>query len=98
MTGKAGPVTTLAVRVVPRSPREGIAGHEGGIVRIRLSAPPVEGRANEALIRFLATALGVPRGRVSILSGVSGRNKIVRIAGISLPETLAALGLAPSAE
>ena len=50
---------TVSVRVVPRSTKEGVAGFEGGVVKIRLNAPPVEGKANEALGRFLAKAVGV---------------------------------------
>jgi len=87
------PGVTLSVRVVPRSSREGVAGYEGGVVRIRLNAPPVEGRANEALRKFLAKTLGVPRAQVSVVSGETGRNKIVRIAGITRTEALDALGL-----
>jgi uncharacterized protein (TIGR00251 family) len=68
------------------------------VVRIRLNAPPVEGRANEALIRFLAKALGVPRVRVTLVSGGTGRNKIVRIAGITRVEALSALGLSQPGE
>jgi uncharacterized protein (TIGR00251 family) len=86
---------TLSVRVVPRSSREGVAGFEGGVVRIRLNAPPVEGRANEALLKFLAKSLGVSRARVALVSGETGRNKIVRIAGITRTEALDALGLRP---
>jgi hypothetical protein len=67
-------------------------------LRIRLNAPPVEGRANAALVRFLARALGVPRSQVSLLSGETGRNKIVRIAGISRAEALEALGVQQPAE
>jgi len=84
---------TLSVRVVPRSSREGVAGYEGGVVRIRLNAPPVEGRANDALLRFLARALGVSRAQVALVSGGTGRNKIVRIDGITRTEALDALGL-----
>jgi hypothetical protein len=84
--------------VVPRSSREGVAGYEGGAVRIRLNAPPVEGRANEALLRFLAKALGVSRSKVSLVSGETGRNKIVRIAGITREEALGALGVRPPQE
>jgi uncharacterized protein (TIGR00251 family) len=98
VTGTGGPVATLSVRVAPRSPRDAVAGFHEGVVRIRLCAPPVEGRANEALIRFLARALGIPQRRVSIVSGESGRNKIVRVAGITLPEVLRALGLGVPAE
>lgn len=93
MTVPGGIYATLSVRVVPRSSREGVAGYEGGVVRIRLNAPPVEGRANEALARFLARALGVSRSRVSLVSGEAGRNKIVRIAGVTRAEALRALGL-----
>ena len=62
-------------------------------MRIRLNAPPVEGRANEALLKFLARALGVSRAQVSLVSGEAARNKIVRIAGITRAEALCALGL-----
>ena len=89
---------TLSVRVVPRSAREGVAGYVEGVVRIRLNAPPVEGRANEALIRFLAKALGVPRARVTLVSGETGRNKMVRVAGITRVEALEALGLSQPGE
>jgi len=92
------PSAILSVRVVPRSSREGIAGYAEGVVRIRLNAPPVEGRANDALIRFLAKALGVPRSRVALVSGEAGRNKIVRVAGITRAAALAALGLPSPAE
>jgi hypothetical protein len=88
-----GKFATLSVRVVTRSPREGVAGYEGGVVRIRLSAPPVEGRANEALIRFLAGTLGISRRQVSLHCGESGRNKIVRIEGVTRAEALEALGV-----
>jgi uncharacterized protein (TIGR00251 family) len=68
------------------------------VVRIRLNAPPVEGRANEALLKFLAGALGVPRTQVSLVSGETGRNKIVRITGITRKEALDALGLSQPPE
>ena len=90
MTGQAA---TLSVRVVPRSSREGVAGFEGGVVRVRLNAPPVEGRANAALLKFLAKALGVSRAQLTLVSGETGRNKIVRIAGITREEALGALGV-----
>lgn len=93
-----GPVATLSVRVVPRSPREGLAEYAGGVLRIRLNAPPVEGRANAALVRFLARALGVPRSQVTLLSGETGRNKIVRVAGITRAAALEALGVQQPAE
>jgi uncharacterized protein YggU (UPF0235/DUF167 family) len=62
-------------------------------VRIRLTAPAVENRANDALVRFLAQALGVPRRQVELLAGVSGRRKLVRIHGMTLEEIFRRLGL-----
>jgi uncharacterized protein (TIGR00251 family) len=86
------PSATVSVRVVPRSSKEGVAGFEGGVVRIRLNAPPVEGKANDALVRFLAKALGVPRSRVTLVAGERGRSKIVRVAGVTREDLMAALG------
>jgi hypothetical protein len=88
-----GPSATVSVRVLPRSSREGVAGFEGGVVRIRLNAPPVEGKANDALVRFLAKALGVPRSRVTLVTGERGRSKVVRVAGVTREALMAALGL-----
>jgi uncharacterized protein (TIGR00251 family) len=87
------PSATLSVRVVPRSSKEGVAGFEGGVLRIRLNAPPVEGKANEALVRFLSKALGVSKGSISLVAGEKGRNKIVRVDGITREALLAALDL-----
>ncbi len=87
------PCATVSVRVVPRSSKEGVAGFEGGVVRIRLNAPPVEGKANEALVRFLSKALGVPKSRIALVVGERGRNKVVRVDGITREALLAALGL-----
>jgi len=89
----AGPSATVSVRVVPRSSKEEVAGCEGGVVRIRLNAPPVEGKANEALVRFLAKAVGVPKGSITLVAGERGRSKIVRVAGLTREALMAALGL-----
>ena len=70
---------TFSVRVVPRSSRNQIVGVEGGALKIKLTAPPVEGAANAALIEFIAEWLGVRRSAVSIVSGDKARNKIVRV-------------------
>lgn len=100
MTGKAareagrqGEAATVTVHVLPRASREGVAGILGDAVRVRLTAPPLENRANEALVRFLADALGVPRTRVEIVAGRRGRRKVVRVVGISRGELLRRLGL-----
>jgi uncharacterized protein (TIGR00251 family) len=69
----------LEVRVQPRASRSELAGLHGDRVRVRLQAPPVDGRANAALVEFLAEAFGVPRARVTIEHGLAGRDKRVRI-------------------
>jgi uncharacterized protein (TIGR00251 family) len=74
---------TFAVRVVPRSSRNQITGVEGGALKIKLTAPPVEGAANAALIEFIAEWLGVRRSVVSIVSGDKARNKLVRVNGVT---------------
>lgn len=82
----------IDVRVQPRASRSEFAGLIGGRLRIRLRAPPVDGRANAALVEFLAGTCGVPRSRVTIEQGLTSRDKRVRIrAPESLPGELAAL-------
>jgi uncharacterized protein (TIGR00251 family) len=81
------------VRVVPRAPRDEIAGFlADGTLRVRLTAPPVEGRANEALIRLLAEALDVPRSRVRIAGGAGSRSKVVSIGSMTPEEAKRRLG------
>lgn len=75
--------TTLSVRIQPRASKNGIARMEDGSLKIRLTAPPVDGAANDALVKYLAGLFSVPRSAVEILSGHTGRQKIVRISGIS---------------
>jgi uncharacterized protein (TIGR00251 family) len=84
---------TVTVHVLPRASREEVAGLYGDAVRVRLTAPPLENRANEALVRFLAAALGVSRSRVDVAAGRRGREKIVRVAGISRDDIFRRLGL-----
>ncbi len=84
----------LEVRVQPRASRSEFAGQHGDRVRVRLQAPPVDGRANAALVEFLATAFGVPRARVTVEHGLAGRDKRVRIrdAGEIAPQMKALIG------
>jgi uncharacterized protein (TIGR00251 family) len=72
---------TFAVRVQPRARRDAVIGKLRDALKIALTAPPVDGRANEACIEFLAELLAIPRSSISIVSGESNRNKVVRIAG-----------------
>ena len=82
---------TFAVRIMPRSSRNQIAGVEGGALKIKLTAPPVEGAANAALIEFIAEWLGVRRSAVSIRSGGKARNKLVRVNGVTREHVLGRL-------
>jgi len=79
---------TFSVRVVPRSSRNQIVGVEGGALKIKLTAPPVEGAANAALIEFIAEWLGVRRSAVSIISGDKARNKLVRVSGVTREQVM----------
>ncbi len=82
----------LQVHVQPNAKRNEIAGLHGAELKVRLHAPPVDGKANAELIEFLSERLGVPRSAVEILRGESGRSKQVLVRGKSLAE-LAALNL-----
>lgn len=73
----------LSVRVNPRSAVSEVVGWQGGTLRVRVAAAPVEGAANRALLELLARAVGVPRSAVSLVHGARGRDKLVRIAGLS---------------
>jgi len=77
---------TFAVRVQPRARKNAIVGEIGDALKLALTAPPVEGRANEACIEFLAEFLKVPRSSITIAAGETSRNKIIRIAGMSAEE------------
>jgi uncharacterized protein len=82
---------TFAVRVQPRARRTGIAGTHGDALRIALATPPIDGRANDELLRYFADLFRVSRSAVHILAGENGRNKIIRIAGRSATEIALAL-------
>lgn len=77
------PGATFAVKVHPRARKTAITGEVGDALKLDLTAPPVEGRANEACIRFFAEVLEVPRSSVTIAAGQNSRNKIVRVDGLT---------------
>jgi uncharacterized protein (TIGR00251 family) len=81
----------VQVLVVPRASATTVAGRHGDSVRIRVAAPPVDGAANEELVRFMAKRLGVSRTAVTIARGQSSRRKSVTIEGISTDAALARL-------
>lgn len=84
---------TLRVRVIPRAAKNALAGEREGALLVRLTAPPVEGAANDALLRFLSKALQVPRSAVTLLRGETSRDKVVRIDGLTAVELAARTGL-----
>ena len=75
---------TFAVRVQPRASQTAITGELDGALKIRLAAPPVDGAANEELIRWLAKFFEVARSHVEILSGETSKQKIIRVSGITV--------------
>lgn len=72
----------LAVLVQPRASRSKVVGEHGGLLKIALAAPPVDGAANAALLELVADLLGVPRRQVSLVSGETSRRKRVRALGV----------------
>jgi uncharacterized protein (TIGR00251 family) len=83
---------SFAIRVQPRARRNAVVGELGDALKIALTAPPVDGLANEACVGFFAELLGIPRASVMIASGQSSRNKVIRVTGMSAPEIRRQLG------
>jgi hypothetical protein len=81
------------VRVQPRASRTELAGRHGDALKVRLAAPPVDGAANEALVRFLAERLDVSRSAVWLEAGAAGRTKIVAVTGIGIAVAMRRLEL-----
>ena len=80
---EAAAAVTLSIRIQPRASKNELVAREGGGLKIRLTAPPVDGAANEALIRFLADTLSVPKSQIELVSGHTSRDKVVRISGVT---------------
>jgi uncharacterized protein len=78
----AGAVT-FSVKVYPRAKKDAITGEIGDALKVALNAPPVDGKANDACVRFVAEILRVPRSSVTIAAGETNRNKLIRVAGMS---------------
>ena len=84
-----GDVLTLTLHVQPGAKRTDVAGLHGEALKIRLAAPPIEGRANEALLKFIAESFGVPMRQVELKQGGQSRHKVVAITGSKVePESL----------
>ena len=84
---------TFTIRVQPRARRNAIVGELGDALKIALTAPPVDGRANEACVEFFAGLLGLPRSSITIASGQSSRNKVVQITGTTIQHVCGKLQL-----
>ncbi len=82
-TEKEPPYAVIEVRVQPKASRNAISIEPDGRIRVALTAPPVEGAANKALIRFIAEVLGIAKGSVSLVRGEKSRDKALRITGMS---------------
>jgi uncharacterized protein (TIGR00251 family) len=81
----------IRVRVQPKASREGVTGEAQGRIRIALTAPPVDGEANAALVAFIAKTLGLPKRGVEITAGTRGREKTIRVEGLRLIDVRAKL-------
>jgi len=84
---------TFSVKVQPRARRNAIVGEFGSALKIALTAPPIDGRANEACIEFFANLLDLPRSSVAIATGQNSRNKVIRVTGLSAEEVRRRLGV-----
>jgi uncharacterized protein len=82
---------TLAIKAIPNAPRSEVVGWLGDALKVKIHAPPVEGKANDALCAFLAETLQLPRRAVVVLRGESSRLKVVRIEGFTDAELRARL-------
>lgn len=81
----------ISLHIQPRASRTEVIGAHGDALKIRLAAPPVDGEANEELVRFLAKRLGLPKSAVTIVRGATGRKKVVRVDGLGAESVRSAL-------
>jgi uncharacterized protein (TIGR00251 family) len=89
----AGVHADLAVRLQPRAKRDEVVGERGDAVVIRITAPPVDGKANAALCAFVAKRAAVPKSGVAVVHGHTSRDKVVRVEGVSAADLRRSLGL-----
>jgi uncharacterized protein (TIGR00251 family) len=82
---------SLELKVIPNAPRDEIAGWLGDVLKVKIHAPALEGRANDALLDFIAGKLGLPRRHVTLVRGEKSRHKMLRLAGLDEPALRAKL-------
>ena len=87
------PVARLAVRVQPRAKSDALGGERGGALVVRVTAPPVDGRANAAVCALVARAVGVPKSAVTVVHGAGTRDKVLEIRGVDTASLRRAVGL-----
>ncbi len=83
----------IEIKVQPRSSRNQISGVQDGVLKVKLTAPPVEGEANQALVNFFARLLKIPRKNIVLIRGETARNKLIEIRGLTKDELLRTLGV-----
>jgi uncharacterized protein (TIGR00251 family) len=88
----------IPVRVQPRARRDEIGGERDGVLMVRVTAPPVEGKANAAVRKLLAKRLGIAPGRVSVVRGATGRDKLVEVDGMEADAIRRALSISAPPE
>lgn len=84
---------TLQLHIQPRASNTEMAGLHGGAIKVRVKSPPVDGAANEELLRFLALTLRVPRNQLALIAGQTGRRKAIRVMGVSAETVARCLGI-----
>jgi len=84
---------TFAVKVHPHAKKNAITGEAGDALKLSVTAPPADGKANQACIEFFAKLLNLPRSSVTIAAGLTSRNKVIRVAGLSAEEVQQRIGM-----
>ena len=82
---------TLELKIIPNAPRDELAGWLGDALKVKVHAPALEGRANDALLDFLAEKLGVSRRAITLIRGEKSRHKVVRLEGVTLAQVKSCL-------
>ncbi len=88
-------MASISIRVTPSASRDAVIGWQGDVLRLRVAAPAQRGKANEAVLRLLAAALGIERQRLRIVRGQTSRHKLVSVDGLDDAEIRARVGSAP---
>jgi uncharacterized protein (TIGR00251 family) len=88
---------TFAVKVHPRAKKNAITGEAGDALKLALTSPPVDGKANQACIEFFSKLLNLPRSSVTIAAGQTSRNKVIRVAGVTAEQLRERFGLSANA-